>query len=115
MLRAKAIAIVSLVFLVACGASRDVVPKTDADPIAPPPKPLPSDGVDRPCAGAGEDVSPSKPCCAGLVAAPVFKGSIIRLDDCVRVVPPRTVCLACGDGTCGVEETTCNCSSDCPP
>ena len=72
-----------------------------------------------PCKVEGEGydlkVGVEGPCCDGLVAAntalaPDTDGACVEED-----LNPAKVCLACGDGTCGRAENTCNCPLDCPP
>jgi hypothetical protein len=52
-------------------------------------------------------------CCDGLVRVPVFKGSVLRLDQCYPVGGGRAMCVRCGDGFCGIGENACDCPADC--
>lgn len=71
---------------------------------------------DPACSKEGEDVAgpdAGPGCCAGFERAPVYKGSFLRLDECVLEGTGRAVCIRCGDGRCGLGETACNCAVDC--
>ena len=74
--------------------------------------PVPSDPV---CAGPGEYVFPWDPsygvCCPGLVTRSSY--DISSDGECQELVG-GALCLACGDGVCGVGEDFCNCPEDCP-
>jgi len=67
------------------------------------------------CVGEGQDESgdAGPGCCQGLVRTPLYKGSILRLDECQRVPGDGYRCIRCGDGRCGVGENTCNCPAEC--
>jgi hypothetical protein len=64
-------------------------------------------------AGAG-DGGAARSCCEGLQPVRVYKGSIIRLDECEPAAGNRSVCVKCGDGRCGIGENVCDCPRDCP-
>jgi hypothetical protein len=68
------------------------------------------EGVDPP---QGEAPVAPRACCAGLTRAPVYKGSILRLDECQVAPGGRFLCIRCGDGRCGKGENVCNCPADC--
>jgi hypothetical protein len=61
----------------------------------------------------GPDAGAAPPCCAGLTKADVYKGSILRLDECEREADGHAFCIRCGDGKCSVGENTCSCTADC--
>ena len=61
----------------------------------------------------GPDAGAASPCCAGLTKASVYKGSILRLDECEAEADGHAFCIRCGDGKCGVGENTCSCNADC--
>src|SRR2546421_39956 len=70
-----------------CSGQEYAIPRLDPGPILPPP---PAASASAACADEGEDVAgPDGPdagaraCCAGLLPAIVYKGSILRLDDCI--------------------------------
>ena len=52
-------------------------------------------------------------CCEGLTRVPVYKSSIIRLDECQLAGGGRFSCVQCGNGRCGKGENVCNCPADC--
>lgn len=62
---------------------------------------------------AGADAGVDTPCCKGLIRAPAYKGSILRLDECEQEGDRHAFCIRCGDGKCGVGENTCSCNADC--
>lgn len=93
-----------------------------SDPMVPRLEPAPTASVAEPptdpaaCLHDGEEAPASGtaiPCCDGLGRVPVYKGSVIRFDQCLPVTDGRTTCVRCGDGHCGVGETVCNCPGDC--
>jgi hypothetical protein len=98
----------------ACSGPHYAEPRVDP-PIAggAPTSPPPSSGSATECTGEGEDVPSGGRCCEGLAPAPVYKGSIIRLDECELEGRGRSTCIRCGDGRCGKGENTCNCPRDC--
>ena len=111
--------------LAGCSASRDSPgprPLPPDDPVASPrveglavdsPACVP-EGVEFPASqGAGAVFAASAACCEGLQRAPIYKGSIIRLDECELAPGPRFFCVRCGNGRCGLGETACNCPADC--
>lgn len=61
----------------------------------------------------GPDAGLDTPCCEGLIRAPVYKGSILRLDECEPEGAGHAFCIRCGDGKCSVGENTCSCNPDC--
>lgn len=81
-------------------------------------------GVGERCAEEGEEVD-AKDICAvccdklsrvpatrrGTSVAPALDGLVEGCDP--SPIPSLFVCLACGDGLCGVGETLCNCPEDC--
>ncbi|MFO0756866.1 MAG: hypothetical protein U0359_10260 [Byssovorax sp.] len=109
--------------LAACSGARDRPgPRPDDDP------PRPTGSTAAPiaspaCVPEGVETPPLDErgmaegtpgaCCDGLALAPIFKGSIIRLDECELARPARFFCVRCGDGRCGRGETMCNCPADC--
>ncbi|MBK8257264.1 MAG: hypothetical protein IPK82_31895 [Polyangiaceae bacterium] len=70
------------------------------------------------CVAEAIEIAPTgpeaaRPCCAGLTRANVYKGSILRLDQCVPTDDGHAFCIRCGDGHCGVGESVCSCEIDC--
>jgi hypothetical protein len=77
---------------------------------------FPYGGVEGDCVSAGgmfDGKEICALCCAGLTRV-----HLVGSGDggaCVLDGPPSLfVCVACGDGTCGAGENTCNCPGDCP-
>lgn len=58
-------------------------------------------------------VEPFATCCAGLVMMINYTNFKVRCEAPAQGAEVDFICLACGDGTCGVGETFCNCPSDC--
>jgi hypothetical protein len=118
MVRLRSAVLFTASLLAAYSAGGRAVTRPDVGPIEPsvPPSAAPRDA---PCAAAGEAPSVvdggAPACCAGLEPLRVFKGSVLRLDECVPEPGGAAVCGRCGDGRCGVGETACNCPSDCGP
>ena len=78
--------------------------------------PMPFGGAYGRCLQEGEELEAKvigALCCEGLerigLEHPTANG-------CASDEPPSLfVCAACGDGTCGRSENSCNCEADCPP
>ena len=106
-----------------CSATPEIQPRPDvpgdlvATPVgasdASPPNvgclDVAEEGVDP----QGEAPVAPRVCCEGLTRVPVYKGSILRLDECQIAPGGRFLCIRCGDGRCGKGENVCNCSADC--
>lgn len=69
-------------------------------------------------AGAGDTVrdreAGEQPCCPGLARVDSFEASLLSAGKCIVSKGGRSVCVACGDATCGEGENFCNCPDDCP-
>lgn len=67
------------------------------------------------CLGEGKDEAgdAGPGCCEGLTRTPLYKGSLIRLDECQLMPGDGYRCIRCGDGRCGLGENACNCSGEC--
>lgn len=108
----------SAAIFVGCSPAAEYTPLVEPDDTARPP-----DGTARSdtpaCLPEGSEIpgnegdATSPSCCAGLTKALVYKGSILRLDECEPEGNGHAFCIRCGDGKCGVGENTCACDADC--
>ncbi|MEZ4294967.1 MAG: hypothetical protein R3B70_08310 [Polyangiaceae bacterium] len=114
----RAVPLGVLLVVAGCSGPYEVRPRaSDPDPPGATP-PGTAAQIDTPdCLPEGTEipagVEDPAPCCEGLERADVFKGSILRFDECIAEGDGHAFCIRCGDGHCGVGESTCNCEADC--
>ncbi len=69
-------------------------------------------------AGAGDSArdreTGAQSCCPGLARVDGFEESLLPAGKCIASKGGRSICVACGDASCGVGENFCNCPTDCP-
>jgi hypothetical protein len=112
-----ALAVIASLSAACAGPGDRVNPRPDRAMPLPPASALAAAGApDLACHAEGEDFWPGDAggaCCDGLAPALVYKGSMLRLDDCVPAGGDLHRCIRCGDDRCGVGEDSCNCPHDC--